>query len=295
MDALMVKLGITFKNPAYLELSLTHKSFRNEQPEMAPLGDNERLEFLGDAVLDLALSDLLMQRFSSDQEGPLSKKRASLVNEEQLATLASEIGLVEYLRLGKGERLTGGGSKPRILASAFEAMLGALFIDSGYTAAFDMVARMFEPRLAEFVLGAADFARDYKTRLQELAQERFRTTPTYHLESDVGPDHGKIFEVSVRLEGSVLASGRGRNKKSAEQEAARGALEKIEAKADRSEAKADRSEAKAEKSEDDSGDFASKPDLVEKSEVNHRGEIEGAHISEIVLEPSLNLTKESKT
>lgn len=231
MQELIERLGHTFDRPELLVQALTHKSFRNEQPAQAN-GDNERLEFLGDAVLELALSDLLMARFSVDQEGSLSKKRASLVNEEQLATLARSIGVDGCLRLGKGERQSGGLQKPRILASAFEAVLGAIFLDQGYPASHATVERLFTPLLATFENGAADFARDYKTRLQEYAQEKFRLTPTYHLEQENGPDHEKVFEISVRLEvgggGSgqarVLAAARGRSKKGAEQEAARLAL-----------------------------------------------------------------------
>jgi ribonuclease-3 len=231
MTELIERIGYNFKNADLLLLALTHKSFRNEQPT-AVAGDNERLEFLGDAVLDLVLSDLLMKRFGADQEGSLSKKRASLVNEEHLAELAREIGLDSYVRLGKGERQTGGLQKPRILASAFEAVLGAIFLDGGFDAASSAITRFFEPRLAPFLAGAADFARDFKTRLQEQAQELFRLTPTYFVEREEGPDHNKIFEVSVRLDNRVLAVGKGRNKKAAEQDAARLALESLATPAD---------------------------------------------------------------
>jgi len=230
MQGLIDRLGHAFAEPGLLEQALTHKSFRNENPEQAS-GDNERFEFLGDAVLDLVLSELLMGRFSIDQEGSLSKKRASLVNEEQLAELARETGIDVHLRLGKGERRTGGLQKPRILASAFEAVLGAVFIDRGYPAAREVVTRLFEPRLAAFGPGAADFARDFKTRLQELAQEKYRQTPTYHVEREAGPDHDKTFEVAVRLDARRLAMGQGRSKKSAEQEAARLALLEFESSA----------------------------------------------------------------
>ncbi|MCM2283085.1 MAG: putative dsRNA-binding protein, partial [Bdellovibrionaceae bacterium] len=148
---------------------------------------------------------------------------------DQLADIAREIGVDIHLRLGRGERLTGGLQKPRILASTFEAVLGAVFLDQGYPAARAVVARLFEPRFAPFENGVADFARDYKTRLQELAQEKFRLTPTYHVEREEGPDHAKIFEISVRLNGQVLAVGQGRSKKNADQEAARLALETFKA------------------------------------------------------------------
>lgn len=251
LQPLMEKIGHRFRDPQLLQLALTHKSFRNEQPgardagqqptgardagqiptptpTLAPRGDNERLEFLGDAVLDLALSDLLMTRFALDQEGSLSRKRASLVNEEQLAGLAVEVGLVEYLRLGKGERQSGGLSKPRILASTLEAIFGAVFVDAGYAVAAEVIALLYAPLVLMFEKdGTADFARDYKTRLQELAQERFRLTPTYHLDAHSGPDHARTFEVSVRLETRILGVGSGRNKKTAEQDAARRALDEL--------------------------------------------------------------------
>ena len=192
-------------------------------------GDNERLEFLGDAVLDLALSELLMRRFPLDREGALSKKRASLVNEEVLASLAREIGVAEAIRLGKGERLTGGLSKPRILASAFEAVFGALFLDAGFATALAAIKAAFESRI-DALEGTPDYAADFKTRLQERSQESFRLTPSYRVERESGPDHEKTFEVCVRLGTRALATGIGRNKKAAEQEAARLALREIEKK-----------------------------------------------------------------
>lgn len=224
LTTLCEKLGYTFVNVQNLEHALTHKSFRNEQPTLS-LEDNERLEFLGDAVLDLALSDLLMEAFPEDQEGPLSKKRASLVNEEALCDLARKIGLDESLKLGKGERQTGGLQKPRLLASAFEATLGAVFKDGGYTAAQSVVKNLFTALVDDFNRGDSPFARDFKTRLQELAQEKFRLTPTYQLNGETGPDHEKVFNVSVSVGDRVIASGLGRSKKAAEQDAARVALD----------------------------------------------------------------------
>ena len=225
-ETLCQALGYTFQDQQHLQNALTHKSFRNEQPTAA-LADNERLEFLGDAVLDLALSELLMQAFPEDQEGPLSKKRASLVNEEALAHLAREVGLDLNLRLGKGERQTGGLQKPRLLASSFEAILGAVFLDGGYESSQKVVKNLFSRFLQGFTEGENPFSRDFKTRLQEMVQEKLRQTPTYHLEREEGPDHEKTFVVTVRLGPKILAEGLGRNKKAAEQDAARVALEKI--------------------------------------------------------------------
>ena len=228
-------LGHQFQREDLLVLALTHKSFANEQaitlagpsPSPSTKDNNERLEFLGDAVLDLAVSDLLMTRFQHDSEGSLSKKRASLVNEESLARVAAALELEKLIRLGKGEIKTGGLQKPRILASAFEAIVGAVFQDAGFTAARDMIGRLMAKRLTEIANAPVDYSADFKTRLQEKAQEVRKATPTYKVESETGPDHDKVFIVSVDLNGDVLASGQGRSKKAAEQDAARTALEKM--------------------------------------------------------------------
>ena len=222
-------LGHVFSRPELLELALTHKSFSNEQSNGAPTihTDNERLEFLGDAVLDLALSDELMRRFPNDPEGALSKKRASLVNEETLSKIALELKRETAIRVGRGEAKTGGQSKPRILASTVEALLGAVFQDSGFDAALAVVGRIFASRLMELETSVVDFHSDFKTRLQERSQETRKATPTYHVESEDGPDHDKTFKVSVRLDGETLGIGQGRNKKAAEQDAARQALEQL--------------------------------------------------------------------
>jgi ribonuclease-3 len=229
-ESLQAALGYEFKSPSMLELALTHKSFANEQMNgIANVQtDNERLEFLGDAVLDLALSDLLMTKFSENTEGALSKKRASLVNEDSLAKLASELKLEEVIRLGKGEAKSGGLQKPRILASTLEALLGGIYLDGGYEASKATVARLFEGRLGDLDGTSADFSADFKTRLQERIQETRKNTPTYHLENEAGPDHDKLFEVSVRVDSDVLATGIGKSKKAAEQDAARKALEQMQ-------------------------------------------------------------------
>lgn len=227
---LQALLDIAFRDPALLRLALTHRSFANEEASGNPSveTDNERLEFLGDAVLDLALSAILMKCFPADSEGALSKKRASLVNEETLAGLALELGLDTMIRLGKGEAKTGGVHKPRILASAFEAILGAVFLDGGFDQALKTIHRLFASRLQEISQSSVDYRTDFKTRLQEKAQETRKATPVYRVESESGPDHDKVFDVSVRLAGETLASGSGRSKKAAEQDAARKALEILE-------------------------------------------------------------------
>lgn len=228
MTELMKTLGYQFVNQELLELALTHKSFANEQlnGSSTPKDDNERLEFLGDAVLDLALSDVLMKRYPGDSEGALSKKRASLVNEDSLAQIAQAIGLEKYLKLGKGEIKTGGLQKPRILASTLEAMVGAVFQDSGYILVSNVIETLFAQPIES--LGAVDFSADFKTRLQERAQGTgAKQTPVYRLESESGPDHDKTFNVIVELEGQALATGSGKSKKAAEQNAAKKALEML--------------------------------------------------------------------
>jgi ribonuclease-3 len=229
LETLTKALGHDFHQPELLLLSLTHKSYANEKSGGVPTVqvDNERLEFLGDAVLDLALSDCLMNRFPTDSEGSLSKKRASLVNEDTLSKLALELQLESLIRLGKGEIKTGGLQKPRILASSFEAILGAVYQDAGFAAVLGMVNRLFATRIEEVGSWDVDFRHDYKTRLQEKMQEIHKSTPTYKVEAESGPDHDKQFEVSVRLDGVAIATGNGRSKKAAEQDAARKALEQV--------------------------------------------------------------------
>lgn len=211
-----------FRDPSLLKQSLTHRSFHNENPSESD-GHNERLEFLGDAVLDLALSDLLMRHFPGQPEGDLSKYRASLVNESELAAIALELKFDQLMRLGRGELNTGGSQKPRLLASVFEAYVGALYLDSGFQKAYEFLREVFTPRFAALATDGRD--RDFKTRLQERAQEQHRQTPTYELVQEEGPDHNKSFVVSVKLGSQELATGKGRSKKQAEQEAARRALE----------------------------------------------------------------------
>lgn len=219
------RLNHKFKNVELLERALTHKSFFNENSEDSP-GHNERLEFLGDAVLDLTVSHLLMETFPEAPEGELSKRRANMVNETTLAKLAQDFELAQDLRLGKGEVQTGGAEKPRLLASAFEAVIGAFYLDAGYAPVKEFVLTTF----AQLVNGAdSDHFQDddFKTRLQEITQQKHRLAPEYELVGQEGPDHEKTFFVAVRVGDKELARGRGRSKKQAEQEAARVALEKV--------------------------------------------------------------------
>jgi len=219
LSALAQRLGHRFKNLALLDQALRHSSYVHEQPEAGE--SNERLEFLGDAVLALAISHLLLESFPSHSEGELSRRRAALVNTQQLAALARQLHLGEYLLLGRGEQQQGGSQKTSLLADALEAVVAALFLDGGFRA-----AKAFAKRWFGHMLGASEGLawRDDKTALQELIQARFKKSPAYQLLEESGPGHDRRFRVEVRLGGQVLGRGEGRTKKQAEQLAARSAL-----------------------------------------------------------------------
>lgn len=219
------KVGYKFKKTLLLKRALTHKSYTNEM-KLSPIENNERLEFLGDAVLELAISHLLMEDFEGHPEGELSKLRAAIVNENQLAELAQKIELGNFLYLGRGEDQTGGREKPSLLSDAYEAVLGAIYLDRGLKKAFAVVARHYTDIIHR--VGQEGFAKDYKTRLQEKVQGRFRSVPHYQLVRAVGPDHSKIFEVSLYIQEELYSVGRGTSKKSAEQDAAKQALERLQ-------------------------------------------------------------------
>jgi ribonuclease-3 len=224
---LEARLGHTFADAALCETAMTHTSWVNEagQPHR---GDNERLEFLGDAVLDLVVSDVLMHRFPDRHEGDLSRARAALVSETALAQVATAIDLGRFILLGRGEERTGGRGRPSILANALEALMGAIYIDAGFDAAAAVATRLFEGRVEE----VDQHARlDYKSRLQERAQALWQTAPVYEVVAEEGPDHDKRFEVTLTLAGRLYGRAIGRSKKEAEQGAAAAALEAIEREA----------------------------------------------------------------
>jgi ribonuclease-3 len=218
-------IGYRFRKRDYLRRALTHKSYANEQ-RFPATEHNERYEYLGDAVLELAVSHLLMERFPEFPEGELSKLRAAIVNEGQLADIARGLDLGGYLYLGKGEDNTGGREKPSLLSDALEAVLGAIYLDRGFGKAFAAVERIYEDVLDR--AGGAGFVRDYKTRLQEVSQARFRSVPRYRLQRTTGPDHAKSFEVHLFINDECFGVGRGASKKAAEQEAASQALARLE-------------------------------------------------------------------
>ncbi|MDQ1277087.1 MAG: Ribonuclease 3 [Thermodesulfobacteriota bacterium] len=219
-------LGYVFQDPQLLVNAFTHRSYTNENPSFT-CRDNERLEFLGDAVLQLCISDLLMRRFPDFTEGRLSKMRATLVNEQSLAALGKRFGLGNHLFLGKGEEASGGRGKTSLIADTFEAVMAAVYLDGGYGQASRLIADLFAELILTGEGGAAPF-RDYKSALQELCQSRFHETPKYQLRNEYGPDHDKTFEVELAIVESVKETGTGKSRKEAEQQAARKVLEYFE-------------------------------------------------------------------
>ncbi len=233
LDALEDRLGYHFRNRGFLLRALTHTSYAHEQAQArehknpdtdAWIGHYERLEFLGDAVLDLIISHLLMEKFKHILEGDLSQLRASLVNMERLAKLATKLKLGQLLLLGKGEKATGGRKKPSILSDVYEAVIGAIYLDGGFDAAFSAVSMHYQDLLEK--ASREDSWHDYKTEIQEQLQALYRKTPSYRVIREKGPEHRKAFEVELRLGKKILGRGRGRSKKEAEQHAAKDALEK---------------------------------------------------------------------
>jgi ribonuclease III len=221
LKAYEAKLQYRFRDLALLDQALTHRSYAHEKAASG-IKDNERLEFLGDAVLELCVSDLLMRRLPDHEEGDLTKLRAAFVNERPLAELARRLDLGAGLLLGKGEAASGGRTKPSLLADAMEAVIAAVYLDGTYLETLSFIGRLFSPVIAE---GARELSyRDCKSALQEVSQERFRAVPRYTLAATEGPEHDKVFEIRVDVADVLTATGRGRTKKEAEQEAARMAL-----------------------------------------------------------------------
>ena len=215
---LFEKLEYRFKNNDLLTEAFRHSSYVNER-RITGLRDNERLEFLGDAVLDLAVSHILMEVFQDVNEGDLSKYRATVVNEKGLFLMAKELGLGEYILLGKGEDMSKGREKPSILANTMEALLGALYIDAGFELTKEIIHKLFLPVIE--ALNFNNVSGDYKSMLQEYTQEEYSTLPEYLLKEESGPAHDKTFKVVLCLKGKTIAEGVGKSKKEAEQKAAR--------------------------------------------------------------------------
>lgn len=223
LEELQEKIGYHFHDIRLMQLALIHSSFAFER--MKNGRHNETQEFLGDAVLDLTLGYILFTRFSEMREGKLTRIRAALVSETGLAEMARKIDLGKYLLLGHGEDTSRGREKSSILSCAYEALVGALFLDSGYDEALAFVRRWFEPlidRRRDTLLTV-----DAKSGLQELLQERFNEGPEYVIDDEEGPAHARVFMVSVQFQGRILGRGSATNKKEAEQQAARLALESL--------------------------------------------------------------------
>lgn len=229
LEELEQVLGYAFRDRSVLELALRHTSWVNEHTD-ATGGDNQRLEYLGDAVLNLAVGHRLMTRYPELREGQLSVTRAQVVSEAGLAEVAGRIGLGRWLRLGKGEEKSGGRGKRSILADAFEAVLAAVYLDGGFDEAFALIGRLLADRI-ETVEQTGFY--DFKTRLQEMALARLRVSPTYSVVGELGPDHDKRFLVQVCIGDEEYSKAEGRSKKEAEQNAAAAAAMKLESMAPR--------------------------------------------------------------
>lgn len=215
------KLGYAFKQPELLAEALRHSSYVNELSHLG-LRDNERFEFLGDAVLDLAIGHILMELFQDATEGDLSKYRARIVNERELCQVARELELGDYLLLGKGEELSHGREKPSILADTMEAVLGAIYLDAGFAMTKEIVQSFFLPILEK--IDSRKVVEDFKSLLQEYCQEIYKSRPQYLLVKEIGPAHDRTFRIELHLNGKTLAEGEGKSKKEAEQKAAKEAF-----------------------------------------------------------------------
>jgi ribonuclease III len=220
---LSVRIGYSFQEPLHLLQAATHKSFANEAPADEPVAHNERLEFLGDAVLGLVVSEWLMDAHPEFAEGELSRMRAALVNEQQLYQAAVRLEFGQWIRLGKGEEKSGGRDKPSLLADMVEAILGAVFLDGGLQQARKVTRQILGYMLEKVVESSSVF--DPKSRLQEMFQQKGHPPPEYRVIQTEGPEHCRRFTVAVRTEDGELGTGEGGSKKEAEQNAARAVLE----------------------------------------------------------------------
>lgn len=224
LTALQQVLGISFSNLSLLEQALVHSSYSNEIPAFATTS-NERLEFLGDAILGFVIAERLHHGFPHLSEGEMTRLRSAVVRQASLARIAATIGLGNYLYLGKGEEASGGRHKPTNLAATLEAVIAAVYLDQELATTKEFILRFFGAELDKVVAQGAGI--DYKSQLQESTQAKWQLTPTYQLVEAVGPDHDKTFTIEVRVGDTVLAKGSGKSKKMAETEAARSALRRV--------------------------------------------------------------------
>lgn len=214
-------IGVEFKDASLLERALTHRSFLNENRQ-EDLKHNERLEFLGDAVLELLVTEWLFAHYPEKPEGILTSVRAAAVRTETLAELSRELGYGEHLLMSKGEEATGGRDRDYILANTFEAVLGAIYLDRRIEACIALLEKVLFPKIPKII--ESELYIDSKSKLQEIAQEKYKITPIYQLVGEKGPDHDKIFTMAVMIGEKEYARGEGKNKQTAEQEAAGEAL-----------------------------------------------------------------------
>jgi ribonuclease-3 len=224
LSELQEKIGIPFREPALLELALTHSSYINENPD-PPRSSNERLEFLGDSVLGLVIAEKLFHDLPEAAEGELTRLRSALVRREMLAQIAGQIKLGDFLLLGNGEEAGGGRTKPVNLAGSFESLIAAIYLDQGIETAANFILELFGPEM--FRMDHKRALNDYKSELQEVLQAESQITPTYHLIEATGPDHDREFTIEVKADDRILGRGRGKSKKAAEMEAAHTALKRL--------------------------------------------------------------------
>jgi ribonuclease III len=218
-------LNLRFSDKTLLQRAFTHRSYLNENPDY-PLEDNERLEFLGDAILDFITGEYLYHRFPEMPEGRLTNLRSALVRTERLAHFATSLNLGEHLFLGRGEEDNGGRSRVAILCDAFEALVGALYLDQGVEVTRNFVCSLIEPALQEIL--TSDAEKDAKSQLQEIAQSHYQMTPTYRTVKETGPDHAKEFTVEALIGDKCYGMGQGMSKQNAAQAAAQAALKNLQ-------------------------------------------------------------------
>ena len=221
---LQATIGVHFREPSLLKQSLVHRSYINENPELS-LSSNERLEFLGDAVLTFVIAEEIYQRFPEFSEGEMTKLRSALVRRDTLGHIALSLGLGNYLYLGCGEEESGGRNRPSNLSDALEAIIGAILIDRGLDVAREFILRILGDELEREIQDK--LAADYKSRLQQIVQSKLKIAPVYRTIEETGPDHDKVFTVEVLADDSIMGCGSGRSKQAAEMEAARQALDKL--------------------------------------------------------------------
>lgn len=223
LENLQKSTKIKFSNQNLLKKALTHRSYLNESRKTQE--SNERLEFLGDAVLELIVSDYLYKNYTQVEEGKLTSYRSSIVNTKTLAKVAAQINLGEYLYLSKGEEEGGGRKNESLLADTFESLLGGVYLDQGLQKARFLVEKLLLPLLPSIIKNKAYI--DYKSKLQEIVQEKMKVTPVYKVVKEIGPDHAKTFFIDCLAGEKTIGKGKGKNKQASEQQAAKAALEKI--------------------------------------------------------------------